>query len=353
MRVCIIGGGLAGSMLAWRLTRATSHWQIDLVHGQQWPADATAVSGGAVRTYETHAEQRRLAILSMLELLGSRTLREWSGYQPGSSAYLRPASAGLDAELAEIEQLLPGSCHLADPTELARQGWAEVPEQAVAVVERHAGHVSPAQLRASVLADEAMRRRVCVRTGTVTSITASGGHVMCEVNGERQTYDQVVIATGAWTSALLASCGFVATGYRTKSIQYSLYPIKDWCPPQFVDEFTGLFGRPAEPGSLLLGVPTDQWGVDPDRPPTTVHLHDHAAQLARIRFPALELGPASKQVGSADCYADQPVLSLRQVSGTDHGLFTFSGGAGGSVKTVLAASQRAAIQLVESDPSLN
>jgi hypothetical protein len=40
------------------------------------------------------------------------------------------------------------------------------------------------------------------------------------------------------------------------------------------------------------------------------------------------------------------VLCLRPVADTGHLLTTFSGGAGGSVKTVLAASQLAADQLV-------
>lgn len=126
-----------------------------------------------------------------------------------------------------------------------------------------------------------------------------------------------------------------------------MHRVGDWRPPQFVDGITGLYGRPTADGGLLLGLPTELWDVDPDRPPTTPELLDTAAGLAAAVFPRLRLGPATARVGSADCYAEQPMLSLRTVIDTDHRLFTFSGGAGSSVKTALAASHRAAIQLVE------
>jgi len=186
---------------------------------------------------------------------------------------------------------------------------------------------------------------------TLQCTTAGGGA------GTRE-YDVVVVAAGAWTAALLRAIGLPAEAekYRTKSIQYAVHPVDGWCPPQFVDEVTGLYGRPTADGGLLLGLPTELWGVDPDRPPTTPRLLGAAARLAAARFPRLRLGPAAAMIGAADCYAEQPFLSLRPVIGTvgtaDPGprLFTFSGGAGGSVKTALAASQRAAIQLVEPGP---
>jgi len=351
VRACIVGGGLAGSLLAWRLAQVASGWDIDLVLGERRRADATAASGGAVRAYETHAEQRRLAAASMAELLASPTLRQWADYRQGGSVYLRHSAVGLGPEVADIERMLPGSVRLAPAAELARDGWAGLPAGAMAVRERCAGHTSPARLRDSVLADGAVRRRVAVADGAVAAITPTGTGTVTVSRGpagQSREYDVVVVAAGAWTAALLRSCGLPAGGFRTKSIQYAVYPAGDWRPPQFVDEVTGLYGRPTDDGGLLLGLPTDQWDVDPDRPPSTPALPEAAVRLARDRFPRLRIGPATRTVGSADCYADQPILSLRPVTDTEHQLFTFSGGAGGSVKTALAASHRAATQLVES-----
>src|SRR5207249_2398925 len=79
------------------------------------------------------------------------------------------------------------------------------------------------------------------------------GTVAWTVSGERREYDVVVLAAGAWTPALLRSAGLPADGYRVKSIQYAVYRADGWRPPPFVDEVTGLYGRPTADGGLLLG----------------------------------------------------------------------------------------------------
>lgn len=352
MRVCIIGGGLAGALLTWRLARATHGWRLDLVPGERCDRDATSASGGAVRAYESDAEQRRLAIASLRELLDSRTLRAWSQFREADSVYLRQRPDGLAAVAAEIEAALPGSAEVVAGEQLRDLGWHDVPAEAAALVEHTAGYTSPRLLRDAVLGDNAVRRRVSVLRGRAAALTPlANGTVRCEVAGQLRRYDAVVVAAGAWTAALLHASTLPVNGYRTKSIQYAIHPCAAWRPPMFVDELLGLYGRPTANGGLLLGVPTELWDVDPDRPPDTAQLHDTAAALARRRFPNLQIGAAAQRVGSADCYTEPPHLSLRLVLDTAHRLFTFSGGSGGSVKTALAASDQAATQLVESAQS--
>jgi glycine/D-amino acid oxidase-like deaminating enzyme len=346
VRACIIGGGLAGTLLAWRLAGATSGWRIDLALGDRTDADATTASGGAVRGYEPDPEQRLLAIASLVELLASRTLRDWAGYRQTGSVYLRPGPEGVAAALADIEALLPASAEPVSALELAGLGWAGVHNGATGVLERHAGYLSPVRLRGGVLADGASRG-VSVVPAAADRLTLGSESVRCELAGQPRDYDLVVLAAGGWTPGLLRSAGLPDGGFRTKSIQYSIFRAGDWRPPAFVDEIGGLYGRPTPDGGLLLGVPTDEWDVSPDRPPTTSELPDRAARLARDRFPKLQIGPPTRQVGSFDCYSSKPVLALRSVIGSDHRLFTFSGGSGGSAKTALAASHRAVIQLVD------
>jgi glycine/D-amino acid oxidase-like deaminating enzyme len=345
MRVCVVGGGLAGSLLTWRLVQATP-WHIDLVCGHRCHADATAASGGAVRAYEIDPEQRSLATASLMELLGSRVLREWSGYRSTGSLYLLPSAPGVAAGVAEIEALLPGSATVAADQDLADLGVVGLPEGAVAVRERRAGHLSPGRLRDAVLRDPATQRQASIVPGRLTAISADpDGGVTCEIDGRRQTYDVVVLATGAWTPELLRANNLPAGDYRTKWIQYCCHPAGAWRPPQFVDDLTGAYGRPTDDGGLLLGVPTDRWEVDPDQPQPLADLPASAAALATSRFPRLRLGPAGDPVVAADCYTRHHGLALRPARPDDHGLFTFTGGGGGSVKTVLSASQRAAVQL--------
>jgi len=148
MRVCVVGAGLAGSLLAWRLA-ADRTVRVDLVGSPG--ADATAVSGGVVRGFETLPEQRELAMDSLDELLASPVLRDWSGYRETGSTYLPvnlPADQ-LETAVKEIEAVCPGSAELT----VAPDGWSGLAAGAVAVTERTAGRISPAALRAAVLAD--------------------------------------------------------------------------------------------------------------------------------------------------------------------------------------------------------
>lgn len=346
MRVCVVGGGLAGSLLAWRLAQLPGT-RVELMAGPAAPAgsgpaaDATAASGGAVRAYERLPTQRGLAIASLTELLASPVLLEWAQYHETGFAYLRDPADGLAAELAEIERAVPGSAELMPAAEAfsARDGgpgWTG-DETGVVVRERRAGRTSPAALRDAVLADLAARPHATVRPAWLDSATS-------RALGQQ---DAVVLATGAWTAGLLRASGLPADGYRTRSIQYTIYQTGPARPPAFADERTGLYGLPVADGGLLLGVPTTEWEVAPGLTPVTQAGQERARRLAASCFPLLTLGPARRQAGAADCYCDPPVLALREIQGQLPRLFTFTGGSGGSAKSALAASQRAAWQLTE------
>ena len=341
MRICVAGGGLAGALLTWRLAADLPRdWTLDLLVGRGGP-DATSASGGAVRAYEVGPEQRRLATESLVELLDSPWLRDRAGVRPVGSVYLRGSPAGLADAATEIDAALPGSASVAGPVELARLGIAAVPPGAAALVERRAGWYAPGRLRDAVLADVAARRRVTVRTEPLRAVTPLGdGTLDCGPG----SYDLVVLATGPWTPQVLRRAGLPTAGYRTRSIQYSVHPATG-LPPQFVDELTGLFCRPAGSAELLLGLPTEGWDVDPGAPPADRSLPGTAAGLARRRFPALRVGPPARRVTASDCYCDLPGLALRPVPGFPS-VLTFTGGAGGSAKTAPAAARLAAAHLL-------
>jgi glycine/D-amino acid oxidase-like deaminating enzyme len=345
MRFCVAGAGLAGSLLAWRLAQRPGQ-RVDLWTGQARPGrarpgqarDATAASGGAVRAYDALAAQRRLAIDSLAELLASPVLREWARYRETGFAYLRDHGAGLAAELAEIERELPGSAELTSPAEAfgagdGGPGWTG--DQAEVVVrERRAGCTSPGRLRDAIVADLAARPGARVREGAVDGLDAGA-------------YDAVVLAAGAWTPGLLRALGRPAEGYRTRSIQYTVYDAGPVRPPAFADERTGLYGLPTADGGMLIGLPTSQWDVPAGPGDVTGSLHERAREAAAACLPGLKLGHARHRVAAADCFCDPPLLALRPVGGPAPALFTFTGGSGGCAKTALAASRRAAHQLTE------
>lgn len=346
MRICVIGAGIAGTLLAWRLG-GHAGVRVDLMTGLPG-ADTTASSGGGVRAFETHRKQRRLATESLAELLRSRTLLDRGGYTETGSTYLLPTEPGLAAAVAEINHLHPDSAEVVDLATLRRRGWHGLPDDTVGVLERRAGYINPDRLRAAVLTELAGGERTAVIAGPVVGLVPHpDGSISCRTPGnETHRYDVVVVAAGPWTPGLLSGSALPADPYRTKAIQTAVYAVEGTLPTMFVDETSGLYGRPTAGGGLLLGVDTHRWSVPPGRSAPVADLTEQAARIAGERLPHLRLLGTARSVNSADCYADPPVLTLWSVLGSTHRLFTFTGGSGGSIKTALAASRLAARDLI-------
>ncbi|RFU42726.1 FAD-dependent oxidoreductase [Actinomadura logoneensis] len=352
MRICVVGAGLAGALLAWRLRLTDRTAEVEL-SGPPEPADATAASGGLVRGYEPDAGQRAQATASLAELYGSRLLRGWAEYRETGSVYIQAGPPPHPSDLAGICAALPGSAALADAP-----GF---PDRPPAVVERRAGHVSPGALRREIVADFLRiggHRATASATAlteepdgalTLHHCTPSPAHGMTTARagcgGSCGTFDLVVLAAGPWTPGLLARFGLPCDGLRTKRIQYAVHRAENPPVRGFVDETTSLYGRPHRDG-LLIGVPSDRYDVDPDDRRPEPALAHAASALARVTFPALRLGPAVRTVVAADCYHPDPGLRLRPVTGAPPRLSTFTGGSGGAAKTALAASLSAAGELL-------
>lgn len=346
MRVCILGGGIAGTLLAWRLAASADVERVELLLGDDGRADATSLSGGVVRGYERHPEARRLAAKSLAELRFSPVLRGWADYRETGAVYLCRAHDALDGELHELDERLPGSVRLATAGELKRMGWSGLPAGVIGVLERSAGHLGAGRLRGALLADLAACPGVRVVRAAAGVTVDAGAGVTTTVAGRRHTHDVAVLATGAWTPALLRASGLSATGLRTKAIRCATFAVAGHVPIPFADETSGLYGTPTRDGRLLLGIATHDWDVDPGRreastPPTAA-----IARLAAARMPRLRLGRVLRTVDATDCYCDPPILALRPVADEDGDVWTFTGGSGGSLKTALAASREAAEQLL-------
>lgn len=350
MRVCVIGAGLAGSLLAWRLRGAIAPQgaplELDLVSGPD-AGDATDASLGIVRGFEPDATSCRLAVDSMAELHADPRLAAWAGLQERESVYVGAEDAGAtDIRLRQLAARLPSPARTVGAGELARQyGIAGLPDHSVGVLEPRAGVIVPSRLRQSVLAELA-RLRVSRIPGPIKQVTVADDQVVCQWHGQARRYDAVVLATGRWTPRLLAESGLPAAPYRTKAITYAWYPATGAPRYSFVDETTGLYGRPGPDGQLALGLPSTDWDADPDRPAADEALHRRAVELARHRFPKLRLEPRHRVVTGADCYAAPSGLTLRPVRDDGAPIYTFTGGSGGAAKTALAASAAAARDLL-------
>jgi hypothetical protein len=208
----------------------------------------------------------------------------------------------------------------------------------VGVVERRAGYLSPAGLRDAALS------RLAAHGGAVRQVPVAAvgpGPALRLADGTAPAHDAVVVAAGPWTPALLAASGLPTGGLRTKQIQYAIHPARLPGLGAFVDEETGLYGRPAGDGCCLLGLPCDRWDVDPAAVRPDPELASLVAEHAGARL-GTAIGRPLRMVAAADCYHDEAGLALRPVRPT---IYTFTGGSGGAAKTVLAASRLAARSL--------
>jgi glycine/D-amino acid oxidase-like deaminating enzyme len=345
-RTAIVGGGVAGTLLAWRLRELRPDAEVHLYTGTAGGrgADASGTSGGLVRGFEADPDACQLAAESMAELGRDAVLREWAGYREVGSLYLLgPGAAAPDASLRKIEALLPGSASLLPAARLtSRYPLRGLPAGSTGVVERQAGYLSPARLRDCVLADLAVRG-TAIRRADVAGVTPDPAVLLAD--GTRPRYDVVVVAAGAWTPRLLAGSGLDSQGLRTKQIQYSLVTARLPGLGAFLDGVSGLYGRPAGDDRFLLGLPVDRWDVDPDTvQPDLAGAEEVLAHAGRtFGAPVTPLRPP-RVVTAFDCYSRPPVLALRRVA-PDSALFTFTGGSGGAAKSVLAASRAAAHSL--------
>jgi glycine/D-amino acid oxidase-like deaminating enzyme len=345
VRVAVVGAGIAGALLAWRLHQADPRIAIDVYTGGSTNGDASGASGGMVRGFEPTVQACRLAASSQLELSGDERLRQAAAYRELGSVYLLPPGADVTASVGVLEELLPGSAGVLGTDELtAGFGFHGLPAGVTAVVERCAGYLSPARLRDAVLgwlADGG----ASIRPVPVITVRARESALLL-ADGTTSSHDAVVVAAGPWTPALLRAGG-LGRGLRTKQIQYTCYRGRPANLGVFVDETTGLYGRPTGDHGFLIGLPCDRWDVDPDDVRPDAALVDRLAGLAgrRLAWPAGCLDHPMRTVVSSDCYHDPPGLALRELA-TGAAVFTFTGGSGGAAKTALAASRAAATALL-------
>lgn len=344
LRVAVVGGGIAGALLAWRLHQGWRQAVVQVFVGAADRPDASAASGGLVRGFEVDPGACALAAESMAELGRNATLREWARYRNAGSLYLLPPGADPTASLLTVDSLLPGSATVLSTAQLARRFPLHgLPEGTIGIAERHAGYLSPDSLRAAVLAELAARG-VTIRRLDVAGVTTAPALRLSD--GTRLRYDVVVVAAGAWTPRLLAASALPGQGMRGKQIQYTLVrgdaALEGLGP--FVDDTSGLYGRPADGGGFLLGLPSRHWDVVPGAVSPDPELATEVLACAARRLGVPDLAPR-RTVASSDCYHQPPGLAIRRCM-PGSALFTFSGGSGGAAKSILAASRVAAHTLI-------
>lgn len=332
--VVVIGGGTNGTSTAFHLTLLGAR-DVVLLERRQLAAGATGKSGALVRMHYTNEWDARLAWASF------PVFRHWAELMGGPPVFTHtgfvnvvgPPFAENLRRNVEMLQRIGVKTSAITPAELRElQPFASVDDVGAAAYEPDSGYANPAETV------EGFRRRAVelgariLQWTTVTRIDRRERRVLgVETSAGRIDAGAVVVAAGAWSRRLCEEIGLPLPA-RPKAID----TVAVARPPAlrephmvFIDNVQGNYFRPEAGGLTLVGVPCQEWDIDPDTLGTGLppHAASLGAQLLTHRIPAMERATLARGYRAFDGYSPDRHAILGRVDGID-GLYlatAFSG----------------------------
>ena len=330
--VVVIGGGVNGASIAHAL--AAKGVAVVLLEKGALASGASGRSSALVRMHYTNEWDARLAWASF------PVFRHWAELMGGPPVFTQtgfvnvvgPEYAGHLRRNVEMLRRIGVNTTALAPDELRElQPFARVDDVGAAAYEPESGYADPA---ATV---EGFRRRA-VELGaqvlpwtTVSRIVRRESRVLgVETSAGRIDAGSVVVAAGAWSRRLCAEIGLDVPA-RPKAIDTVAVRRPQEMPQHmvFIDNVQGNYFRPESGGLTLVGVPCQEWDIDPDTlgtglPPEAAGV---GAQLLTHRVPVMEGATLARGYRAFDAYSPDRHAILGAVEGVD-GLYlatAFSG----------------------------
>ena len=292
--VVVVGGGVNGASIAYAL--AAKGVKVVLVEKGALAGGASGRSSALVRMHYTNEWDARLAWASFpmfrhwAELMGGPPVFTHTGFVN----VVAPRYADHLRRNVEMLRRIGVNTTAITPAELRElQPFAHVDDVGAAAYEPESGYANPAEtvegfrrraveLGARVLPWTAVTR-IVRRESRVTGVETAAGRIDA---------GHVVVAAGAWSRRLCEEIG-LAVPARPKAIDTVAVsrPAALRDPHMvFIDNVQGNYFRPESGGLTLVGVPCQEWDIDPDTlgtglPPEAAGL---GAQLLTHRIPAME-----------------------------------------------------------------
>jgi glycine/D-amino acid oxidase-like deaminating enzyme len=335
--VVVVGGGVNGISIAYAL--ASRGIGVALVEKGALAGGASGRSSALVRMHYTNEWDARLAWASFpvfrhwAELMGGPPVFTHTGFVNVVGAqYVEPLRRNV-----EMLRGLGVNTTAITPAELAElQPFARVDDVGAAAYEPDSGYANPAETV------DGFRRRA-VELGArvlpwteVVRIDRRESRVLgVETSAGRIDAGAVVLAAGAWSRRLADEIG-LALPARPKAIDTVAVsrPAELRAPHMvFIDNVQGNYFRPEAGGLTLVGVPCQEWDIDPDTLGTG--LPEHAAGLGAglltHRIPAMERATLSRGYRAFDGYSPDRHAILGRVDGID-GLYVATAFSGSGFK---------------------
>src|SRR6266446_218639 len=331
--VVVIGGGVNGVSIAHAL--AGRGVRVVLVEKGALASGASGRSSALVRMHYTNEWDARLAWASF------PVFKHWAELMGGPAVFTRtgfvnvvgpPDADNLRLNVEMLQGLGVNTTALTGAELKELQPFVNVDDIGAAAYEPDSGYANPAETvegfrrRATELGARVLQwtavTRVIRQESRVTGVETSAGRIDA---------GSVIVAAGAWSRRLCAEIGLELHA-RPKAID----TVAVARPPElakghmvFIDNVQGNYFRPESGGLTLVGVPCQEWDIDPDTlqtglPPEAAGV---GAQLLTHRIPAMERATLSRGYRAFDGYSTDRHAILGRVDGID-GLYlatAFSG----------------------------
>jgi sarcosine oxidase, subunit beta len=331
--VVVIGGGVNGASIAYALA-ARGVRRVVLCEKAALASGASGRSSALIRMHYTNEWDARLAFASFpvfknwAETMGGPPVFTPTGFvnvvAPAYAEALRKNIEMLRGIGIDTVALSPGELRDLQP-------FANVDDLGAAAWEPASGYADPA---ATV---EGFRRRAQelgaeVRQWTsVTRILRRESRVLgVETSAGRIDAGAVVVAAGAWAPRLCREIGLEIPA-RVKALD-TVQVTRPAALVQphviFIDNVQGSYFRPESGIRTIVGVPCQDWDLDPDGPAALApDAPAIGAQILTHRIPAMEGATLARGYRAFDCYSRDRHAILGRVDGVD-GLYlatAFSG----------------------------
>jgi sarcosine oxidase subunit beta len=330
--VVVVGGGVNGASIAYAL--ASRGVKTALVEKGAVASGASGRSSALVRMHYTNEWDARLAWASF------PVFRHWTDLMGGPPVFTHtgfvnvvgPAYADHLRRNVEMLRGIGINTRAITPVEVRElQPFAHVDDIGAAAYEPDSGYANPGDTV------EGFRRRAeelgarIMQWTPVTRIDRRESRVLgVETSAGRIDAGAVVVAAGAWSTRLCREIGLDLRA-RPKAIDTVAVTRPADLPSHmvFIDNVQGNYFRMEAGGLSLVGVPCQEWDIDPDTLGTGLppHAAPLGAQLLTHRIPAMERATLARGYRAFDGYSRDRHAILGGVEGID-GLYlatAFSG----------------------------
>jgi glycine/D-amino acid oxidase-like deaminating enzyme len=266
--VVVVGGGVIGAAILHELATHGIKNSILLEKGY-FAGGSTGYSGGILRIYHPDTFLSDLAAESFETYLRfEEEMGETCRYTQTGLLYFEPESR-TPKVIKEIERLNGNGYQLEiikstkEKKRFPTINWEGI---GTAIYEPSAGFADPvlatrAWIRKArelgAMACEGIQvKEVLVEKNRVVGVNTNVGVIHSPL---------IIMAAGAWSTALLANLD-ISLPVRSKCIQVFFLDRQKKIEqhPSFIDDTTGLYGRPESQKLSLIGYPIDEWDINPD-----------------------------------------------------------------------------------------